>query len=37
VLGGTTPYFPPLPKRLDLELIDPQTFSPVVYLRYLRS
>jgi dihydrofolate reductase len=36
VLGGGTPYFPPLPKRLDLELIETQTFSQVVYLRYRR-
>jgi dihydrofolate reductase len=37
VLGGGTPYFPLLPKRLDLELIEKQTFSQVVYLRYLRG
>ena len=37
VLGGGTPYFPPLQKRLDLELIETQTFSQVVYLRYRRS
>jgi dihydrofolate reductase len=37
VLGGGTPYFPPLPKRLDLELIETQAFSQVVYLRYRRS
>ena len=37
VLGGGTPYFPPLPKRLDLELIETRTFSQVVYLRYRRS
>jgi dihydrofolate reductase len=37
VLGGGTPYFPPLPKRLDLELIETQTFSQVVYLRYWRG
>ena len=37
VLGGGTPYFPPLPKRLDLELIETQTFSQVVYLRYQRG
>jgi len=37
VLGGGTPYFPPLPKRLDLELIETQTFSQVVYLRYRRT
>jgi dihydrofolate reductase len=36
VLGGGTPYFPPLPKRLDLELIETQLFSQVVYLRYRR-
>jgi dihydrofolate reductase len=37
VLGGGTPYFPPLPKRLDLELIETRTFSQVVYLRYRRA
>jgi dihydrofolate reductase len=37
VLGGGTPYFPPLPKRLDLELLETQTFSQVVYLRYRRA
>ena len=37
VLGGGTPYFPPLPKRLDLELIETRNFSQVVYLRYRRS
>ena len=37
VLGGGTPYFSPLPKKLDLELIETQTFSPVVYLRYRRK
>jgi dihydrofolate reductase len=36
VLGGGTPFFPPLPKRLDLELIETRTFSQVVYLRYRR-
>ena len=37
VLGGGPPYFPPLPARLDLELIETQTFSQVVYLRYRRG
>lgn len=37
VLGGGTPFFPPLPKRIDLELIDTRTFSQVVYLRYRRG
>ena len=37
VLGGGTPYFPTLAKRLDLELIETQTFSQVVYVRYRRS
>jgi dihydrofolate reductase len=36
VLGGGTAYFPPLPKRLHLELIETRTFSQVVYLRYRR-
>lgn len=37
VLGGGTPYFPPLPKRLDLDLVETRTFSQVVYLRYRRT
>jgi dihydrofolate reductase len=37
VLGGGTSYFPPLPKMLDLELIETQTFSQVAYLRYRRG
>jgi len=37
VLGGGTPYLSPLPKRLDLELLETQTFSQVVYLRYRRA
>jgi dihydrofolate reductase len=35
VLGGGTPYFPALDERMNLELIQTQTFgSCVVYLRY---
>jgi len=37
VLGGGTPYFPPLPRRINLELIETRTFSQVVYLRYRRG
>jgi dihydrofolate reductase len=37
VLGGGTPYFPPLPKRLNLEIIETRIFSQVVYLRYRRG
>jgi len=37
VLGGGTPYFPSLPTRLNLELIETQAFSQVVYLRYRRT
>jgi dihydrofolate reductase len=37
LLGSGTRYFPPLPKRLDLELIETRTFSQVVYLRYRRA
>jgi dihydrofolate reductase len=38
LLGGGTPYFPPLEKELDLELIETRTFgSRVVYLRYGRA
>jgi dihydrofolate reductase len=37
VLGGGTPYFPPLEKEIDLELVETKTFgSRVVYLRYRR-
>jgi dihydrofolate reductase len=35
VLGGGTPYFPPLQERIDLELVETRTFgSRVVYVRY---
>jgi dihydrofolate reductase len=35
LLGGGTPYFPPLEERIDLELVETRTFgSRVVYLRY---
>jgi dihydrofolate reductase len=38
VLGGGTPYFPPLEKAIDLELIETRTFgSRVAYLRYRRA
>jgi dihydrofolate reductase len=37
VLGGGTPYFPPLARPLSLELLETRTFgSRVVYLRYRR-
>jgi dihydrofolate reductase len=35
VLGGGTPFFPPLQERLDIELVETRKFdSPAVYLRY---
>jgi dihydrofolate reductase len=35
ILGAGTPFFPPLPRTLDLELFDTHTFaSGVVYLGY---
>jgi dihydrofolate reductase len=37
VLGGGTRFFPPLPKKLELELIETRLFSQVVYLRYRRN
>jgi dihydrofolate reductase len=38
VLGAGTRFFPPLDKRLDLELVETQTFNRgVVYLRYRRA
>jgi len=37
LLGGGTPYFPPLEKPINLELVETKTFgSRVVYLRYRR-
>lgn len=37
VLGGGTPYFPPLERKINLELLETRTFgSGVVYLRYRR-
>jgi dihydrofolate reductase len=37
VLGGGTPFFPPLDERIHLELVETRTFgSRVVYLRYER-
>ena len=36
VLGGGTPFFPPLGERIELELVETRTFaSRVVYMRYL--
>ena len=38
LLGGGTPLFPPLPKRIALELIETRTFSSrFVYSRYRRA
>jgi dihydrofolate reductase len=37
VLGGGTPYFPPLDERIALELAETRTFAGVVYLRYRRD
>jgi dihydrofolate reductase len=37
VLGGGTPYFPALDERINLKLVETQTFgSRVVYVRYRR-
>ncbi len=37
LLGGGTPYFPALDDRINLELVETQTFaSRVVYVRYRR-
>lgn len=37
LVGGGTPFFPPLARRIDLELVETRTFgSRVVYLRYRR-
>jgi dihydrofolate reductase len=38
VLGRGTPYFPPLDRAIELELLETRTFgSRVTYLRYRRS
>lgn len=38
VLGGGTPYFPPLENRIELELLEARKFgSRVLYLRYERT
>jgi dihydrofolate reductase len=38
LLGGGTPYLPALDERIDLELVETQTFgSRVVYVRYRRA
>ena len=35
VLGGGTPYFPEVKRRIDLELLETRTFaSRVLYVRY---
>jgi dihydrofolate reductase len=36
LLGGGTPYFPPVGRRVELELLETQTLGRVVYLRYRR-
>jgi len=38
VLGGGTPYFPPLAQPIDVELSETRTFAGrVLYLRYMRT
>jgi dihydrofolate reductase len=38
VVGGGTPFFPPLESKLELQLLETGTFaSRVVYLRYARA
>jgi dihydrofolate reductase len=38
IVGGGTPFFPPLDDRIDLELVETRTFgSRVTYLRYRRA
>jgi dihydrofolate reductase len=38
LLGGGTPYFPAVDRRINLELIETRTFgSRVVYVRYRRT
>ncbi len=35
LLGGGTPMFPPLEKRVDLRLVETRQFTTAVMLRYL--
>jgi dihydrofolate reductase len=38
ILGGGTPFFPPVEERIKLELVEVRTFgSRVVYVRYRRA
>jgi dihydrofolate reductase len=38
ILGGGTPFFPALERRISLELVETRTFgSRVVYVRYQRA
>jgi dihydrofolate reductase len=38
LIGGGTPYFPTLDERINLRMVERQTFgSRVVYLRYRRA
>ncbi len=38
VVGGGTPFFPPVEQQIDLELLESRTFSSrVVYARYRRA
>ncbi len=38
VLGGGTPFFPPLDRPIGLELVETRTFgSGAVYLRYIAT
>lgn len=34
-LGGGTPYFPPMPRRLQLRLVETKQFDSVMMLRYV--
>ena len=36
VVGGGTPYLPPVAGQIDLELVETRSFPPVVFERYRR-
>jgi hypothetical protein len=38
LLGGGTPYFPAMERRIELELLETRTFAGAVeYLHYVRA
>ena len=36
IVGGGTPFLPPVVEAIPLELLESRTFGPVLYERYAR-